>query len=110
MEWRLVKIVESSNKDKKYDAFFREKSCPCPANKKPCCGGKEKKISFGAKGMSDYTIHKDPERKKRYIERHSGMNEDWNDPLTAGALSRWILWNKPSFEDSIKDFKKRFNL
>ena len=60
--------------------------------------------------MSDYTIHKDPERKKRYIERHSGMNEDWNDPLTAGALSRWILWNKPSFEDSIKDFKKRFNL
>ncbi len=32
--------------------------------------GREKTINFGAKGMSDYTIHKDPERKQRYIERH----------------------------------------
>ena len=29
-----------------------------------------KKIYFGAYGMSDFTINKDPERKERYIERH----------------------------------------
>ena len=27
-------------------------------------------VHFGAKGMSDYTIHKDDERKYRYIMRH----------------------------------------
>ena len=46
-------------------------------------------IHFGSKGMSDYTIHKDPERKERYIDRHSN-NEDWNNPLAAGFYSRWI--------------------
>jgi hypothetical protein len=30
-----------------------------------------KSIHFGAKGMQTYTIHKDPERKERYIDRHS---------------------------------------
>lgn len=59
--------------------------------------------------MSDYTIHKDPERKKRYIIRHK-KNEHWNDPITAGSLSRYVLWNKPSLRESIKDYKKRFNL
>ena len=29
-----------------------------------------KNVSFGAAGMSDYTLHKDPERKERYISRH----------------------------------------
>jgi len=30
--------------------------------------------------------------------------------MSAGALSRWILWNKPTIEASKADFKKRFNL
>jgi len=29
-----------------------------------------KKIHFGAAGMSDFTINKDPERKRLYILRH----------------------------------------
>ena len=29
-----------------------------------------KKEYFGAAGNSDFTIHKDEDRKKRYIERH----------------------------------------
>ena len=110
MKYRLCKIVSSSKKDKKYDAYFREKQCPCSLNKKPECGAKEIKVSFGAKGMSDFTIHKDEKRKERYLARHKGMNEDWNDPTTPGALSRWILWNKPTLEASIKDFKNRFDL
>jgi hypothetical protein len=32
---------------------------------------KGKRINFGAKGMSDYTIHKDKARRDRYRARHS---------------------------------------
>jgi hypothetical protein len=68
-----------------------------------------KTVQFGSEGMSDFTIHKDKERKQRYLDRHR-KRENWNDPMTAGALSRWILWNKPTLDASIKDFKKRFKL
>jgi hypothetical protein len=56
--------------------------------------------------MSDYTKHKDVTRRARYLKRHSGMGEDWKDPTTAGALSRWILWNKPTFKASVADYKR----
>lgn len=108
-KYELCKIEESNKKDKKYDATFREKGCPCAKSKPPECGKKEKVVSFGAKNMSDYTIHKDDERKNRYLARHE-KNEDWNNPITAGALSRWILWNKKTLKASVADFKKRFNL
>lgn len=52
--------------------------------------------------MEDYTIHKDPKRRELYIQRHSGMGEDWEDPTTAGFWSRWLLWEKPNFEDALK--------
>jgi hypothetical protein len=105
----LCAIETSDKKDKKYDARFREKGCPCNKTAPPECGKKEKIVSFGAKGMSDYTKHKDDERKKLYLARHKA-NEDWTDPMTPGALSRWILWNKKTLKASIADFKKRFNL
>ena len=92
------KIVKSKVKGKKFTAIFQCPKC-----------NKTKVVHFGAEGMSDYTIHKDEERMKRYLKRHK-ENEDWNNPLTAGALSRWILWNKPSYEESVKDFIDRFNL
>lgn len=66
-------------------------------------------VAFGSWGYEDYTTHGDPKRKERYLKRHRA-NEDWNDPRTAGALSRWILWNKPTLEASIKDYIKRFNM
>lgn len=66
-----------------------------------------KKVDFGARGYSDYTIHKDHNRQLRYLVRHQ-KNEDWDNPYSAGALSRYILWNKPTLEASIKDYKKRF--
>ena len=100
----LKSIKPSTNKDKKYTATF----CMCE-KKDACCGTNYKKVHFGAKGMSDYTKHKDDERKERYLDRHRA-NENWNSPTTAGALSRWILWNKKTLRASIEDFKKRFNL
>ena len=73
------------------------------------CDGKLKTTHFGSAGMSDFTKHKDNQRKERYLKRHR-KNENWNKPETAGALSRWILWNKPTLSASISDYKKRFKL
>ena len=72
-------------------------------------GGKTKTIHFGAYGMSDFTIHKDPLRKERYLKRHK-KNENWENYETAGSLSRYILWNKPTLKGSVDDYKKRFKL
>ena len=94
---RSVKITKSDNKDKKLKATFYEDD------------RKIKTVHFGAKGMSDYTIHKDDDRKKRYLDRHR-KNENWKDPMTAGSLSKNILWNKETLSSSIEDFKKKFNL
>jgi hypothetical protein len=93
-----VVISQSDKKGKKMKAVFTDTKT-----------NKKKTIHFGAKGMSDFTIHKDPKRKERYLKRHK-VNENWNKPDTAGALSRWILWNKPTLNASIKDFKTRFKL
>ena len=69
----------------------------------------DQKIYFGAFGMSDMTKHKNEDRKNRYILRHK-KREDWNDLTKAGTYSRYILWNKPSLEESIEDMAKRFNV
>ena len=69
----------------------------------------EKKIYFGAAGYSDFTQHKNEERKNRYILRHE-KNENWTKSGidSAGFWSRWLLWNKPSIKSSYQDIKKRF--
>ena len=92
-----VEIKKSTNKAKKYMAiFYRD-------------GKRVKTTHFGAAGMSDYTKHKDPERKKRYDMRHM-KRENWDDYMTAGSLSKWILWNKPTLKASIENYKKHFGL
>ena len=93
-----VEIKPSTQKDKKLMAIFYDDD-----------GKKKKTTHFGAKGMSDFTIHKDKERKERYLDRHR-KRENWDSFMTAGSLSRWILWNKPTLKASISDYKKRFNL
>jgi len=71
--------------------------------------GTTKTTHFGQANASDYTKNKDPERKELYLQRHK-KNENWNDPTSAGALSRYVLWNKTSLRDSIADFKSKFGL
>lgn len=92
-----VSLHKSQNKTKKYVIKFYDNN-----------GKYIKSTNFGATGYSDYTIHKDDDRKNRYIARHS--NEDWSDPTKAGTLSRFILWNKKTLNDSFKDYLKRFGL
>ena len=92
-----VVISRSTKKDKKLMAVFNFPD------------GRKKTTHFGGKGYSDYTIHNDKDRKKRYDTRHSSR-EDWDDFTTAGALSKWILWNKPSLMDSFNHYKAMFSL
>jgi hypothetical protein len=71
--------------------------------------GRTRTTHFGAAGMDDYTKTRDKDQKSRYLKRHR-RNENWNNPTSAGALSRWILWNKETKGASISDYKRRFNL
>lgn len=77
---------------------------------------KVKKIYFGANGYNDYIIYNKiltreeaDKKKENYIKRH-GVNQDWTDPLKAGTLSRYILWNKRTLKQSLDDYLKRFNI
>ena len=71
--------------------------------------GRTKTTHFGSAGMDDYTKTKDAEQKARYLKRHR-QRENWNAPMTAGSLSRWVLWNLPTRTASISDYKRRFSL
>jgi len=68
-----------------------------------------KHIYFGQASASDFTHHKNEERKNRYILRHQ-KNEEWGKSGidTAGFWSRWLLWNKPTIRESYEDIKNRF--
>ena len=94
---KLIKIVRSPIKIKKFRAFYNDGT----------------HTDFGATGYQNYggvgkERHLDEDRKKRYIERHK--KEDWTDPKKAGTLSRYVLWNKKTFRESVADYKKRFKL
>ena len=72
--------------------------------------GRTKTTHFGQAGADDYTITKDKAQRKRYLDRHR-KNENWNNPESAGALSRWILWgNSTSRQENIRSFKSKFKL
>ena len=86
-------ITQSDRKDKRYLATFHNGT----------------KVHFGQKNGQTYIDHGDKEKRDAYLKRHA-KNEDWNDPYTAGSLSRWILWNSPNINANISDFKKRFKL
>lgn len=100
MENKIVKmkLFNSPLSKKKFQAVFYNKK-----------GKIIKNTHFGAKGYEDYTIHKDNERKERYIKRHR-KNENWNDFTSAGSLSRYILWEDKNLYTAIKKYKKRFKL
>ena len=89
---RLVKLTKSPKKEKKYRAQFSDGT----------------HTDFGAAGMSDFTKHKDESRRQRYLKRHA-KRENWRNMKSPGALSRYILWNKPTLTASLADYRKRFN-
>lgn len=93
---KLLSIKPSPRPTKKYVATFM-------------VNDKQKTVQFGYKGSQTFLDHGDEKKRLAYVARHQ-KNENFNDPLTAGSLARWINWNKTTLSASIADFKKRFNL
>ena len=105
-----VSFFHSNRQGKKYVAIFTELNDDEDGDYE-----KEiKRVHFGARKPNgqpyeDYTAHHDDERKARYIARHRAR-EDWNDYMSAGALSRWILWEEKDIGDAIRKYRENFNL
>ena len=89
-----AELSKSNIKNKKYKVVVTD-------------GDTKKTINFGEARASDYTINKDPKRKANYLARHA-PRENWTDPFSAAFFARWILWNKPTIDQSLQDLRKRF--
>ena len=92
-----VEIKLSDRHDKRYVAVFYDK---------------DKKVAtthFGSKLGSSYIDHKDDKIKNAWIKRHL-VRGTFDDPQSASALARWILWNKKTLRESVADYKRRFKL
>jgi hypothetical protein len=75
---KYVPIYLSNRKDKKY--MLRDEN--------------GKLIHFGAYGMEDYTKHKDPVRRERYLKRATKIKGHWkDDKYSANNLSLYLLWD-----------------
>jgi hypothetical protein len=93
---KLISIKKSNKSGKKLMATFER-------------NGRKKVIHFGARGMSDFTKHKDRARRQRYFSRHR-KDLRTGDPSRAGYLSMFVLWNKPSLKASISDYRRRLGV
>ena len=94
---KLLEVKKSTKTGKKYMAVFEN-------------NGRKKTIHFGDSSAQDYTQHGDKQRRENYLSRHKSR-ENWNDPSTAGALSRWLLWgDSTSFAQNLHAFRSRFGL
>lgn len=103
---KLESIEKSNDGTHKYEAVF----CLCPNGGSGCTKPQKKIIRFGAKGYLDYTLGATDGQRANYRARHR-KNENFENPLTAGSLSRYILWGESKdIDKNITDFKKRFNL
>ena len=96
----LIGIYPSTTKNKKYVALF------------DLGNNKIKRVNFGSKTSSTYLDHNDPIKRENYIKRHTALGtEDFNNPLTAGSLSMFILWGPyTELEMNITNFKHMFKL
>ena len=101
----LESIEKAHDGKHKYIATF----CLCPNGNGGCSKPQKKEIRFGAKGYNDFTLSATDADRLNYIARHKTA-ENFNDPLTAGSLSRWILWETKNITENIKLFKAHFKV
>lgn len=72
--------------------------------------GKTKTIKFGQyQSGGTYADGASDEKRKNYIARHSAR-EDFNNIKTAGALSRWVLWEFRRNNEIEKYLNRRFKI
>jgi hypothetical protein len=69
-----------------------------------------KTVHFGATAGRTYIDHQDKAKRTAYLARHK-VNENWNDPYSAGALARWLLWgDSTSLEANHQAFMNKFKV
>ena len=96
-----VKLIKSPRKSKKFRMEFYIK--------KEETFEKILHQDFGAKGYEDFTIHKDKDRKRRYVSRHSKL-KNWDKFYEPAGLSRYLLWSEPTIEKAFEKYLKMFDL
>jgi hypothetical protein len=96
--WKLISVVKSPQKDKKWRANFYDKE-----------NDKKKHTDFGASGYTDFLLSGNLEKRELYRERHK-KDLKTGDPTRAGFLSYYLLWNKPTLVASVMDYKNKFNM
>jgi len=91
--YHFKEIKKSKTEGKRYDAIF--------INVK---NQKEKKVSFGQKGEKDFIVLQDKNMRDFYDFKNK--DKPIRDLMSRQALEKYILWNKPTLESSIKDYTK----
>tara|TARA_R110000782_G_scaffold105000_2_gene192880 strand:- start:715 stop:1014 length:300 start_codon:yes stop_codon:yes gene_type:complete len=95
----FLKIEKGTAKNKKWKAIFSDEN-----------GKKIKTSQFGDDRYSDYTIHKDKERRTKYRDRHKG-NLSKTDYMSPAHLSYYLLWgDSTSLKSNINSYKNKFKL
>tara|TARA_R110000824_G_scaffold394102_1_gene593697 strand:+ start:996 stop:1283 length:288 start_codon:yes stop_codon:yes gene_type:complete len=92
-------IQKGTAKNKKWKAIFIDD-----------LGKKIKTSQFGDDRYSDYTLHKDKERRTKYRSRHKG-NLSKGTYMSPSHLSYYILWGASTNRNkNITDYKRKFKL
>jgi len=95
-EFISVEIKKSVLPTKRYGATFTRKN------------GKTKTINFGSINGQTYVDGAGEKIKEDYMARHS-IRENWEDPLSAGALSKHILWgDSDNISKNVVAYRKEF--
>jgi hypothetical protein len=67
-----------------------------------------KVVHFGQAGGQTYIDHGDKAKREAYLARHK-KRENWNDPFSAGSLSRYLLWgDSTNLETNHQAFMQKF--
>ena len=71
---------------------------------------RQRTVRFGTESNYVSNPRKTARDRAAYIARHR-VNENHGDPLTPGALSRWLLWGESrSLARNTAAFRRRFRL
>jgi hypothetical protein len=67
-----------------------------------------KVVHFGQEGGKTYIDEGDKIKRENYLLRHK-KRENWNNPFSAGSLSRYLLWgDSTDLETNHQAFMKKF--
>lgn len=95
--YKFNSIKRSKLPNKKYEAHFKHTKTE-----------KEKVVAFGSVNRKNYIDTNDREYRDFHNQQPKfKVNENKIDLMSSKALERYILWNKPTMNESIDDYKKR---